>query len=75
MKDRIEIWLQNGGCLGAIESSHAPDRGDAICLRGKTFRVVGRSYTIDYIDDPWTTVVNCILTLEEVRDDVKRVGK
>jgi hypothetical protein len=59
----IEFHLQDGGILVAAESSHAPDRGDLVNIRSVTYRVIGRTYTVDQADNARLRQVVCVINL------------
>lgn len=61
--DRLEVWLGEGLLL-ALDSSFAPDEGDLINIKGQTYRIVGRSFTIDRSDDPFERQVRCNVIVE-----------
>jgi len=64
MTDAIEFHLGNQVIL-AMESSHAPDRGDLVNIRKVTYRVVGRTYTIDHASEPRMRQIVCVINLAE----------
>lgn len=64
--DAIEFHVGNR-CILEIDSSHAPDRGDKVNINKRTYKVIGRSYTIDHAyDGPALQKVYCIINLEEL---------
>lgn len=63
--DAIEFFCADR-LVTRAESSHAPDRGDGINIRGQNYRVIGRTYTVDYADDPNLRSVTCVLTMEKL---------
>ena len=62
--DRIEFYLGDS-CIAYADSSHAPDRGDRISIRGETYQIIGKSYTLDYADNPVGKAMVCVLHLQE----------
>ncbi len=48
--DAIEFHMPDGLIL-TVESSHAPDRGDKVNINKRTYKVIGRTYTVDYVFD------------------------
>lgn len=68
MNDQIEFHLDDR-LLTTANSSHAPDRGDLVNIQNVTYRVVGRTYTVDYSDKPpgYRTVV-CIINLKTLSE-------
>lgn len=56
--DRLEIWVDKDLLLAA-DSSFAPNDGDLININKITYTVVGRSFTVDYADDPFERQVRC----------------
>ena len=61
--DRLEVWLGPTLMLAA-DSSFAPDEGELINIRKATYRVVGRSFTIDHADDLRERQVRCNIIVE-----------
>lgn len=45
--DRLEIW-EGEALIFSMDSSFAPNEGDLINIKKTTYRIVGRSFTIDY---------------------------
>lgn len=66
MKDQIEFHL-DGAAIVIADSSHAPDRGDLVNIRGATYVVIGRTYTVDHSDEPRERRVVCVINLENAR--------
>ena len=64
--DRLEIWLGDR-LMMAVDSSLAPAEGELINIRKVTYRVVGRSFSIDHADDPYSRQVRCNVIVEEVK--------
>lgn len=62
MSDAVEFFLGDR-LLVAVDSSHAPDRGDLVNIRKQTYRVIGRTYTVDHSDEPRQRQVVCIINL------------
>jgi hypothetical protein len=63
MGDWIEFHFGDRILL-SLESSHAPDRGDLVNMRSVTYRVIGRTYTIDHADRPRERKTVCVINLE-----------
>lgn len=64
--DRVEIFMQDK-LLVQLESSHAPDRGDTINIRQKNYKVIGRTFTVDYADSISQRQINCIVNVEPTK--------
>jgi hypothetical protein len=65
--DVIEIYLGNARHpFASAQSSFAPDAGDLINIEQVTYRVVGRSFTIDHADDAAERQVRCNVIVERV---------
>ena len=72
--DQIEFHLGDGMIL-AMASSHAPDRGELVNIRKTTYRVIGRTFTVDYADDARQRAMVCIVNLAlQPTDSVERAG-
>jgi hypothetical protein len=65
MDDWIEFHLGDRILL-SMQSSHAPDRGDLLNMRKVTYRVIGRTYTVDYADSVRERKMVCIINLEQI---------
>lgn len=63
-RDGIEFHLGERVLL-SMESSHAPDRGDLVNIRKVTYRVIGRTYTVDHADEPRERQMVCVINLAE----------
>lgn len=63
MGDRIEFWIGKSILL-AIDSSFAPVDGDLINIQKITYRVIGRSFTVDYANTPQRQM-RCKVILEQ----------
>ena len=61
--DRLEIWLGETLML-ALDSSFAPDEGDLINIKSVTYRVIGRSFTVDRADDVFERQIRCNVIVE-----------
>ena len=68
--DRLEIWLNDRILLG-VDSSFAPAEGELINIKKITYRVVGRSFSVDHADDLFERQVRCNITVEPVDPPVK----
>ena len=62
MTDRIEFHHRDR-IIAWSESSHAPDRGDLVNIRKETWKVLGRSFTLDYADSPRERAMVCVINL------------
>jgi hypothetical protein len=62
--DQVEFHFPDGEVL-AVESSHAPDRGDLVNIRKVTYCVIGRTYTVDHAHERDLTQVVCIVNLAD----------
>jgi hypothetical protein len=63
--DIIEIWLGDQVLL-RLNSSFAPMEGELINIKKTTYRVVGRSFSVDHSDDPFLSQARCNLIVEPV---------
>lgn len=61
--DVVEVYIGKRAILRA-ESSFAPDDGDLITIRKQTYRVVGRSFTVDHADDYAQCQFRCNVIVE-----------
>lgn len=61
--DRLEIWLGDALML-ALDSSFTPEEGELINIKRVTYRVVGRSFTVDQSDDPFERQIRCNVIVE-----------
>lgn len=62
MADRMEV-VCDGVCVFAGETSHSPEPGELINIRKLTYQVLGRTFTVDYVDERHVQVV-CYLNVE-----------
>lgn len=68
-RDRIEFYERaTSALLASTQSSHAPDRGDKVNIRSKTYVVAGRSYTVDHAAEFHLTSVVCVVSLKLADD-------
>ena len=53
MSDTVEFY-ENGKQRPflTVDSSFQPDDGDLISIKGKTYKVLGRSFAVDYVGEP-----------------------
>ena len=65
MKDRSEFHL-GGQIIAWPDSSFAPAVGELVNIRKTTYRVIGRTWTVDYADDALLRSVVCVVNLEEI---------
>ncbi|GEM_PF-3718179 len=64
-RDTIEFYVVGKkGHIAVAESSHAPQKGDHVCILGETYVVAGRSYTVDHAREWDQTAVVCVLMIE-----------
>lgn len=69
-RDRIEFYREGErGHIAVTDSSHAPDRGDKVNIKGVTYMVLGRTYTVDQSDNWNLTSVVCVITLGPLPDE------
>lgn len=61
--DILEIWLGEDLLL-RVDSSFAPMEGELINIKKVTYRVVGRSFTVDHADDVFERQVRCNIIVE-----------
>lgn len=66
--DILEVWLGDALLLRA-DSSFAPMEGELINISRTTYRIVGRSFTIDHADDPFERQVRCNIIVEKVEGE------
>ena len=64
-KDMLEFWIGQT-VIQSIESSHAPVAGDLVSIRGRTLRVIGRSYALDHADRSYQRAMRCNVIVEEL---------
>ena len=64
--DRLEVWLGEVLLLG-IDSSFTPVEGDLINIKKVTYRVIGRSFTVDHADEWPDRQVRCNIIVAEDR--------
>jgi hypothetical protein len=65
LPDGIEFHVGERILL-SMESGHAPDRGDLVNIRKVTYRVIGRTYTVDHADEARERQMVCVINLEEI---------
>lgn len=63
--DIIEFW-HGPDVLCTVESSFAPDRDDLVNIRKKTYKVIGRTFTVDHSEEGYLKQVACIINLKEL---------
>jgi hypothetical protein len=60
MSDKIEFFLGNSALpFLTMESSFQPNDGDKINIKGVTYEVLGRSFTVDHADDIRQRSIRC----------------
>lgn len=67
MEDVVEIWIGES-IIHRQKSSFAPMEGELLNMRGITYRVIGRSFTIDQADNPRLAQMRCNLIVEPTED-------
>ena len=51
MKDTLEFYLADSQRpFLIVDSALQPDEGDLVSIRNTTYKVIGRSYAVDYAD-------------------------
>lgn len=66
IKDEADLEAYGGERIIAwADSSHAPDRGDLINIRKTTYKVIGRTYTLDHADEPCERGMVCVINLSD----------
>jgi hypothetical protein len=67
MKSRVEFYLagRNNYFCG-VDAEFQPNEGDLVNIRKVTYKVLGRSFTVDHADDVNQTSMCCNVTVEEV---------
>lgn len=68
MADEIEFYCGDILVL-AMKSSHAPSPNDLVNILKITYRVVGRTYTVDHAAAPYMRAMVCVINM--IREDVK----
>ena len=68
MKDTVEFYLgwQRQPFL-IVDSSIAPNEGELVSIRGETWKVIGRSFAVDYADQRTQRSMRCNLIVEKVK--------
>lgn len=61
-RDRIEFYFEDNFLAGGT-TSMTPDRGEFINIKKVTYKVLGRTYTLDYADESIATCMVCIIDL------------
>ena len=66
-RDRIEFYVGgvSKGLFAFVESSHAPGRGDKVNIRGETYTVRGRSYSLDQSERISERSMCCVVVLKK----------
>jgi hypothetical protein len=60
MTDTVEFYRDKSAYpFLTIESSFAPVKGDLVNIIGQTWKVLGRSFTVDHGDDPMRRAMRC----------------
>lgn len=66
--DMLEFYTAKMDLLLRVPSSHAPEPGARVCLRGENYRVWRRTYAVDNADGAWPAqCVVCAVTLVPTR--------
>lgn len=66
-RDRIEFW-EGEHLMFGMDSSFAPAEGELVNIKKRTYRVIGRSFTVDHADDFAERQIRCNVILEFVSD-------
>lgn len=67
MKDSVEFYLgANPHPFVAVQASFQPNDGDLVNIKGQTYKVLGRSFCVDYSGTP-NAVMRCVVIVEERR--------
>lgn len=65
MRDIVEFYLLHSPSpFLRVQSSFAPVEGDLINIRGVTYIVVGRSFSVDHGDEPVYMQARCNVLVE-----------
>lgn len=65
--DRVEFYLGDSAqYFQALGSSFQPNDGDMIVIQGQEYRVLARSFTVDYADQP-SRQMRCNVIVEKVK--------
>ena len=67
MKDSIEFYLNDSlRPFLIINSSFQPEEGDLVNINNITYKVIGRSFTIDYSETPGRAI-RCNLIVDTLK--------
>ena len=68
LPDKIEFYMQDSNLpFKHIDSSFAPLKGDLINIKKIIYKVVDRSFTIDY-DGEWGQQIRCNVIVTEYKE-------
>lgn len=66
MKDTVEFYLEKSQRpFLIVDSSIAPNEGELVNIRGETWKVIGRSFAIDYSDNSVQRCMRCNLIVKK----------
>ncbi len=66
MSDKIEFYLDDRKHpFLTIESSFQPNTRDLVNIKGETYKVLGRSFTVDHADDIRQRSIRCNVIVEK----------
>ena len=68
MKDTVEFYdrdSQHPFCT--VRASLPPAKGDLVSIRGETWKVLGRSFSVDHADDFSQTAMRCNVIVERAK--------
>jgi hypothetical protein len=64
--DTLEFYLGDAQRpFLAIKSSFQPNDDDLVNIKGKTYKVLARSFTVDHADDMWQRSIRCNVIVEK----------
>lgn len=65
MSDTVEFFLRDQPQpFLVVDSAFQPNDGDLVNIRKVTYRVLGRSFTVDYADQPRRRQMRCVVIVE-----------
>lgn len=68
--DTVEFFVANSQRPFLIVDSHfTPDEGELISVKGKTYKVIARSFSVDYSQTP-QQCMRCNLIVEAAKEQV-----
>jgi hypothetical protein len=67
MKTRVEFYLNSrNSYFCGVDAEFQPNDGDLVNIRKVTYKVIGRSFTVDHADDINECRMRCNVIVEEV---------